>query len=165
MRHAGLFAVVALCLRIASANAQEPTAGSANCPISPLAAPVRYHRLHQIPTEPEEDDVTHHVVTPGGMVLATPEMVAATDILTIVARDQDAVCFGLLTFARDHHMCALTGVARSESGDTFLFREGDAAVRFTFLDGDQVRVEPVGKGYRNRCEPLGKIEPTIYTLK
>jgi hypothetical protein len=164
MRYAGLLAVLVLCLAVASANPQEPLAGSPSCPISTVAAPSRYDRLHQIPTVAARDDISHRMVTPGGMMLDLPKMVAATDVLTIVARDEGAMCFGLLTFSRDRHRCELTGVARSVSDDTFLFREGDVAVRFTFLGDDQVRVEPIGTEYRNQCESLGKIEPAIYTL-
>jgi hypothetical protein len=163
MRNARLPVVFAVCCYVATANTQEPTVGSSRCPISPLVTPVRYERLHQISTTPAPDDVTHKIVTPGGMVMDTPKMVAATDVLTVVARDQAVLCFGLLTFARERHKCEFSGVARIEVGGTFLFREEDVVVRFTFLDGDQVRVQPVGANYRSQCESAAQIQPAIYT--
>lgn len=99
------------------------------------------------------------------MILDTPKMVAATDVLTIVARDPETLCFELLTFARERHKCELSGVARKESDSAYLYRDGDASVRFTFLDQDRVSVEPVGAGYRTRCEQSGKIERAIYTAE
>ena len=104
------------------------------------------------------------MVTPGGMVLDAPKMVAATDVLTLVARTPNALCFSLRTFARDRHTCELRGLARKESGRAYLFSDNGAVVRFTFIAENQVRVEPVGNGYRSRCEPAGKIERAIYTL-
>ena len=98
------------------------------------------------------------------MVLQTPKMVAATDVLTVVARDPDAMCFRLLTFARERHRCELTGVARRHSESEYLFRNASVVVRFTFIDEQQVNVEPVGTGYRSQCEPSGKIERATYTL-
>jgi hypothetical protein len=144
------------------ASAQDALAPSDTCPIPALQEQVRYERWHQIPTKPAHDDITHKVVTPGGMVLDTPKMVAVRDVLSIAARDHTAVCFNLLTYARDRHMCKVSGVGRSESGDKYLFREDEMIVRFTFLDSDQVRVEPVGTGVRKQCEGSGKIERAVY---
>ena len=165
MRSVWLPAVLTAFLCPASANAQEPVAGDSSCPISTLAAPVRYERLHQVPTRPAHDDVSHKMVTPGGMVLDTPRMVAVMDVLTIAARDHTAVCFSLLTFARERRKCEFTGIARNEVGDAFLFGDGDVVVRFTFIGDDQVRVAPIGDGYRKRCESSGEIQPAIYTRK
>ena len=139
-----------------------PLCASDTCPIPALQAQVRYERLHQIPINPAHDDITHKVVTPGGMVLDTPKMVAVRDVLTIAARDHTAVCFNLLTYARDRHMCKVSGVGRSESGDAYVFREDEMVVRLTFLDSDQVRVEPVGTEVRKQCEGSGKIERAVY---
>jgi hypothetical protein len=97
------------------------------------------------------------------MVLSTPNMVAATDVLTIAARDTSVMCFHLRTFARERQTCEIEGVARKESESAYLFREDQISVRFTFIAEDRVTVEPVGIGYRDRCEPYGKIERAIYT--
>lgn len=164
MRYGGYLAFLPLYLVLASASAQDPPLGS-SCPITATASPVRYSRLHQIPTVASRDDVSHKIVTPGGMVLDTPKMVAATDVLTIVARDPDAMCFRLLTFARDRHRCEVTGVARRHSEGAYLFRNDNIVVRFTFIDEHQVNVEPVGTGYRSRCEPSGEIERAIYHVE
>lgn len=163
MRFAKELAGVALCLVFASASAQN-AAPNSSCPIVASASPASYSRPHQVPTTAARDDTTHHVVTPGGMVLDTPKMVAATDVLTVVARDPNVLCFHLLTFSRERHRCELTGVARKGSEGAYLFREDTAAVRFTFIGDEQVNVEPVGDDYRKRCEPSGKIEPATYTL-
>ncbi len=163
MNYAREFAFVALCVVLAGASAQDSSVDS-SCPIATLQAPVRYSRLHQIPTVAPRDDISHKIVTPGGMVLDAPKMVAATDVLTIVARDSDTLCFGLLTFARERHTCEITGVARKESEGTYLFHDDAAVVRFTFDGEDQVSVEPVGTGYQSRCKPSGKIDTAIYTL-
>lgn len=151
------------CLSLTSAYAQAPIPGS-SCPIAAMTAPARYTRLHQIPTVAPPDDISHKVVTPGGMVLDTPKMVAATDVLTIVARDPDVVCFSLLTFARDRHKCELTGVARKASASTYVFHADEAALRLTFVGKDRVDVEPIGTGYRARCERSGEIERASYRL-
>ncbi|WP_116812989.1 hypothetical protein [Steroidobacter cummioxidans] len=135
-----------------------------SCPISATASPVSYGRLHQIPTVAPNNDVSHTVITPGGMILHTPEMVAATDVLTVVARDQDALCFHLLTLAKDWHKCDIQGVASKESANSYLFADGSAAVRFTFIGEDQVDVAPIGTAYRSRCEPSGSIQRATYTL-
>jgi hypothetical protein len=164
MKYIRKLALIALCSTLASANAQD-LAPHASCPLEILAAPIRFTRLHQIPTVAPRDDISHKMVTPGGMVLDTPKMVAATDVLTLVAREPNALCFSLRTFARDRHTCELRGLARKESGSTYLFSDNTAIVRLTFIAEDQVRVEPVGTGYRTRCEPSGKIEPAIYRLE
>lgn len=164
MRDAGKLASVPLYLVLASASAQNPARDN-SCPISATPSPARFSRLHQVPTTAARDDVTHTIVTPGGMVLKTPKMVAATDVLTITARDPDAMCFRLLTFARDRHTCKLTGVAPRHSEGVYLFRSDNVVVRFTFIDEHHVNVEPVGTGYRSRCEPSGEIEPATYTFE
>lgn len=163
MSHAGTLACLSACVALGAANARDSTHVGA-CPISATAVPVRYTRLHQIPTAAPRDDVSHKVVTPGGMILDTPKMVAATDVLTITGRDSNVLCFDLLTFARDRHTCKVTGVARKESGHTYLFRDDSVVVRFTFVEGDQIRVEPVGVGDRSRCEESGEIARATYTL-
>jgi len=163
MRHAREFAFIALYSTLASARAQD-LAPEASCPLALKTPAVRYSRLHQIPTTARPDDISHKVVTPGGMVLDTPKMVAATDVLTLLAHEPSALCFSLQTFARDRHTCQLRGLARKESGTTYLFSDNTAVVRLTFITEDQVGVEPVGTGYRSRCEPSGKIEAAIYTL-
>jgi hypothetical protein len=163
MRYARALPLMALCSTFASAQAQG-LAPEVSCPIAMNTPIVRFSRLHQIPTAARPDDITHKVVTPGGMILDTPKMVAATDVLTLVAREANALCFELRTFARDRHTCELEGLARKEEGTTYLFSDDGAVVRLTFMTEDQVRVEPVGTGYRTRCEPSGKIETATYTL-
>jgi hypothetical protein len=147
---------------VVTAHADEPNIGNLSCPGVQSGELVQYGRLHQIPTAAAADDPVHRMITPGGMILDQPKMVAATDVLTIASRDQSAMCFGLVTFARDRHRCDVTGLARAESSNTYVFREGDVAVRFTFLSADQVRVEPIGDGYRVGCQSHGRIEPAIY---
>jgi hypothetical protein len=163
MRYARKFALIALSSTLVSANAQDLAPG-ASCPVAIMAAPIRFGRLHQIPTTAPRDDISHKMVTPGGLVFDTPKMVAATDVLSIVARTPNALCFSLRTFARDRHTCELSGVADKQSGMEYLFSDDTAVVRLTFIAEDQVRVEPVGAGYRTRCQASGKIEPAIYTL-
>lgn len=158
---APLFVFACVLLSATSAHAQEPGSTS-NCTASRLSSPERYERLHQIPTTAAHEDVTHKVITPGGMVLSTPNMVAATDVLTIVARDESALCFELLTLGRERDECAISGQARSEGRGTFVFRERDTAVRFTFSNDDQVSVEPIGNGYREHCESAGEIQSAMY---
>jgi hypothetical protein len=150
--------LVCLCALSAEARAETP----ADCPIPPLATSLRYEHLHQIPTTPGADDVTHKVVTPGGMVLDTPNMVAATDVLTMFALDQSVMCFGLLTFARERNRCDISGVAHKEADGTFLYRDGNVVVRFTFPAEDQIKVEPIATGYRDQCEPSGEIQLATY---
>ena len=158
MKRIGIVVSVALFgLVLASAGAGE------SCPIPAMAVPIRYTRLHQIPTVAPRDEISHKIVTPGGMLLDTPKLVAATDVLAVVARDHDTLCFRLLTFARERHKCELTGVARKESDSAYLFHEDSTVVRFTFLGEHQVTVEAVGDGYLGRCERFGKIERAIYT--
>src|SRR5688572_22970427 len=163
MRYHRELGFVALCSMAASASAQDIASGAA-CPLAVLESPVQYSRLHQIPTAAAPDDITHKMVTPGGMILDAPKMVAATDVLTVLAQEPNAVCFSLRTFARDRHTCELEGLARKEAGTTYLFSDDSAVVRLTFIAEDQVRVEPVGTGYRRRCEQSGKIEAAIYTV-
>jgi hypothetical protein len=163
MRYSQEVAFVALCSMAASASAQDIASGAA-CPLAVLASPVQFSRLHQIPTAAAPDDITQKMVTPGGMILDTPKMVAATDVLTLLAKEPNAVCFKLRTFARDRQTCELGGIARKEARSTYLFSDDAAVIRLTFTAEDQIRVEPVGTGYRSRCEPSGKIETAIYTL-
>lgn len=151
-----------LALGLASAGARE-VGTNGSCPLPALAEPVRFSRPHQIATVAPRDDVSHKVVTPGGMVLDTPKWVAATDVLTLFARDQEVMCFDLLTFARERNRCQFAGVARSTSDGAYAFRENSAVVRFTFTSETEVSIEAVGEGYRSRCEPSGKIERAIYT--
>ena len=163
MRYRRELVFVAFCSMAASTSAQDIASGAA-CPLAVLESPVQYSRLHQIPTAAAPDDITHKMVTPGGMILDTPKMVAATDVLTLLAQEPNAVCFKLRTFARDRHTCELGGLAHKETGTTYVFSDDTAVVRLTFIAEDQVRVEPIGTGYRSRCEPSGKIESAIYTL-
>ncbi len=145
----------------ASADADPP---DTSCPIPSAASPASYSRLHQIPTVARDNDVSHTVVTPGGMVLHTPEMVAATDVLTVLAHDPTAMCFHLLTLGKDRNKCEIEGVARPESPSSYLFDDGGTSVRFTFTSEDRVEVTPIGTGYRNRCERSGSIQRAVYTL-
>jgi hypothetical protein len=163
VKHAAI-ASIALCLVWASAGAQDSTLGG-SCPISAEASPVRYSRLHQIPTVASRGDISHTIVTPGGMVLHTPKMIAATDVLTILARDPDSLCFHLLTFARERHKCELAGTARRLSEGSYLFSNDTLSVRFTFVGEQQINVEPAGTGYRSRCEPFGKLEQATYDIE
>lgn len=156
-------AVAAVGLALVCHDTRAQTLDGA-CPISQSRSPRQYTRLHQIPTTPRPDDVSHKVVTPGGMVLETPKMVGATDVLTVRARDSNVLCFSLLTVGRDRHTCKLAGIALVESDGAYLFREDDVAVRFAFSGADQVIVEPLGMGYRRRCEPSGKIERATYEV-
>jgi hypothetical protein len=167
MNHAPAFAtVVALWVApFQGGQADEPSVSSAQCTLTPLASPVRYERLHQIPTDPEPDDPTHKMVTPGGMILETPHMRAATDSVTIVARDSTALCFELVTFWRNHSRCEIRGMARSAGREDYVFREDEVALRLLPLAPDRIRVEPMGEGYRKRCEPSGRVEAAIYTLR
>ncbi len=165
VRRCGVLALAVAAVGVALATEStraEVVEGS--CPKSESSSPTRYTRLHQIPTVAPRDDVTHKVVTPGGMILDTPKMVAATDVLTVLARDSNVLCFSLLTFGRDRHTCELAGVAFRESEGAYLYRQDDAAVRFTFSGDDQVNVDPIGTSYRRRCEPSGKIEPATYKI-
>jgi hypothetical protein len=50
-------------------------------------------------------------LTPGGMVLELPKMLAASDVLTIVNRDDSGLSFELTTFGRDRHQCTIEGLA------------------------------------------------------
>jgi hypothetical protein len=159
----GWVAFLILCLVSAGANAQHAQADT-SCPISAAASPASYSRLHQIPTTAAHNDVSHTVVTPGGMVLHTPDMVAATDVLTVTARDPEAMCFHLLTFAKERRKCEIVGVAKKETESSYLFNDGNAAVRFTFMDADEVEVAPIGTAYRSQCEPSGSIERATYIL-
>jgi DNA-binding transcriptional MerR regulator len=142
-----------------TASPQEPAA----CPLPRYAEPMEFMRAHQIPTRPAPDDPTHKMVTPGGMVLETPKMVAAVDVLRVEARDASTMCFSLTTVGRDHQRCEIAGVAHiSSDSATYVFREHDVQVRFRFQDEGEVRVEPEGEGYRSQCEPRGGIEPGVY---
>lgn len=152
---------VTTCLVLASASTSGADPSS-SCPIPAGTSQLRYSRPHQIPTVAERDDPSHTIVTPGGMVLSAPKMVLATDVLTVTARDSDVLCFHLLTPARERHRCEVQGVARKEAENAYLFSDDGVSVRFTFTPEDQVIVEPLGTGYRSRCEPSGKIERAIY---
>jgi hypothetical protein len=162
MKYAGALASLALFLVHADASAQDSALASF-CLQSTAAAPVRFSRLHQVPTVAPRDDVSHKVVTPGGMVLDTPKLVAATDVLSVIQCDRDTMSFHLLTFSRERQRCELTGIARKEPGGAYLFRDDGVVVRFTFVAADRLNVEPVGSSYRQRCEPLGRIERATYT--
>lgn len=155
---------VAVVLAPVAGSAQQAGFERAICPIPHLAQPIEFIRPHQIPTRPAHDDPTHKVVTPGGMILETPKMVAATDVLRVEARDQSVMCFELITVARDRHRCEIAGMAQIYSNGAYLFREQDVEVRFTFQsDAAAVKIEPVGEGYKSRCAPLGQIVAGVYT--
>lgn len=157
MKAALFCAVVLICARA------FPTAGAAegvedeSCPVvGATPSPEQYQRVHQIPTTNHEN---LPMVTPGGMILEVPKMVAATDVLTVIGRDESALCFRLVTFGPNHHQCELFGVARSESGPVYAFRDEGSAIRLTILNADQIRVEPMGATDRRKCV----IEAATYT--
>lgn len=157
------FTFLTLLLVPATASTQDGAPDSI-CPIPPSEPPLSYSRLHQIPTTAPDHDVSHTIVTPGGMVLHSPNMVAATDVLTVVARDPDAMCFHLITLAKEWRRCEIEGVASKESQGSYLFRDDSIAIRLTFIGDDQVKVVPIGTTYRSRCEASGSIESATYTL-
>jgi hypothetical protein len=163
MRYHSALAFLTLLLVPASASAQVAPHDS-SCPLPTPALPVNYSRLHQIPTTASNDDVSHTIVTPGGMLLHSPNMIAARDVLAVIARDPDAMCFHLLTLGKERHTCELGGIARKESQGSYLFSDAGVAIRFTFIAEDQVNVAPIGTTYRSACEPLGSVEQAIYTL-
>jgi hypothetical protein len=45
----------------------------------------------------------------------------------------------------------------------YVFRENDIILRLTVLGVDQIRIEPVGRGYRSQCDALGTIDSATYT--
>lgn len=165
MRKAVSLAASAVCIvgGVAAQDAGQP-AGARNCPI-PATAPALYTRLHQIPTTPDPGDPQHTVITPGGMVLETPKMVAAEDMLQVAARDADTLCFTLITFARDWHTCQLSGVAVSASEHEYVFREASAVLHFRLSNDGAIDVTPEGEGYRSHCEPRGRIDPAQFTIE
>ena len=148
-----------------AAQADESPASKVQCPLAPLAVPERYERPHQIPTKPAPDDPIHKMVTPGGMILETPRMIAATDSLTITGRNATTLCFEVVTFSRNRSRCELSGMASSEGRGTYVFRQDEVALRLVPLAPDQIRVEPIGDGYRKHCESFGRIDAAIYTLR
>lgn len=162
---APLCAVVAVLVPAAGAAKQMAQPEPAVCPIPRSAEPLEFVRPHQIPTQAAHDDRTHKIVTPGGMILDTPKMVAAVDVLRVEARDPSAMCFALTTVARDHHRCEIAGVAQPSSNSTYVFREQELELRFTFQSDGAVKVEPVGEGYGSRCEPQGQIAAGVYTRR
>lgn len=165
MKRAVSLAAPAVC--IVSGVAAQDTAGASgarSCPIT-ATAPALYTRAHQIPTTPEPDDPQHRIITPGGMILETPKMVAAEDRLQVAARNAEAMCFTLITFARDWHRCELSGVATSTSGREYVFREDDAIVHFRLSNDDAIDVTPEGDGYRSHCERRGRIDPARFTIE
>jgi hypothetical protein len=127
-----------------------------------IVAGEEYHRLHQIPVK-NRDPYAAPMVTPGGMVLELPKMIAASDVLTIVNRDDSGLSFELTTFGRDRHQCTIEGLAPPESEGVYVFRENDVILRLTVLGVDQIRIEPVGRGYRSQCDALGTIDSATYT--
>lgn len=127
-----------------------------------IVAAEEYHRLHQIPVK-NRDPYGVPMVTPGGMVLELPKMVAATDVLAIVNRDDSGLTFELTTFGRDRHRCIIEGRASPESEGVYVFSEDEVILRLTVLSGDRIRVEPVGAGYRSQCDALGTVDAAIYT--
>jgi len=147
-----------------AAAADTPPGSNSQCPLEPLATPERYERPHQIPTKPAPDDPAHKMVTPGGMVLELPKMVAATDTLTMSGRDASTFCFELVTFSRNRSRCEIRGVARDDGQGILVFREGDAMLRLEPLSRDEIKIEPVGDGYRRYCESGGRIDAAVYTL-
>jgi hypothetical protein len=154
---------IAVVLAPFAGSAQQAGFERAICPIPHSAEPIVFVRRHQIPTRPAHDDPAHKVITPGGMILQTPKMVAAADVLRVEARDQSVMCFELITVARDHHRCEIAGVAQFYSDGAYLFRERNVEVRFTFQSDGGVKIEPVGEGDRARCAPLGQIVAGVYT--
>jgi hypothetical protein len=105
------------------------------------------------------------VITPGGMILVSPKMVETTDVLSIVARDRSAMCFTLIMFGKNHYRCEITGPARAELDDAYVFNSGNVTLRFRLRGTDEVQVEPLGDRNRNRCGWLGKIEPSVFTTQ
>jgi hypothetical protein len=161
MNHRLCLALLLWVAVVYAARADESSASSAQCPLALLADPIRYERLHQIPTKAAPDDPTHKIVTPGGMILETPRMVAATDTLTIIARDSSALCFELITFSRNRSRCHMSGVARAEELGTF--QEHELSLRMVLLTPEQIRVEPLADAYRKHCEKSGRVDSAIYT--
>lgn len=106
------------------------------------------------------------MVTPGGMILEQPKMVAATDVLTLIQLDDATLCVDLVTFARERHECRVQGIAARETGGTYvptyILRRDDPLLRLTFLDADTIQVEPVGTDYHAFCERRGRIDAAAF---
>jgi hypothetical protein len=103
------------------------------------------------------------MITPGGMILETPQMIAARDSLTIVASSSSALCFEVVTFSRNRDRCEISGSAVIEAPNDYVFREGEVALRLVQLGSGEIRVQPIGAGYRKRCAASGRIDDAIYT--
>jgi hypothetical protein len=154
-----LVAVAAACLTVRSVRAAVDA--ETPCPISHADAPAEtYERLHQIPTR---DRRRLPMVTPGGMILESPKMVAATDVLTITARDETTICYRLVTFARDRARCTAAGAAQRESDSASAYLDQRAGVRLVVLDSERISVEPLEQRTRASCEPNGGIEAAVYS--
>lgn len=116
------------------------------------------------------------MVTPGGMVLAQPRMVAATDVLELAPRGhavagkcagtqdfcEDALCVELRTIGRNRHECRVGGVARLRADGTYVLGNGATLLRLTLMGAGTIWVEPVGTAYLRFCESYGRIDSARY---
>ena len=141
-------AVVSLILAGISfdARSEEPDLSRLRCPVASA--------------EQVQTDYLHNHEAP--VVGSTQPTEIMTDKLTVLARDAKTLCFGLVTLARNGHMCGLMGVAQSKTDGAFLYEEGDVALRLTVLSDSRIQVSPVGEGYRSHCGMHGLIEDAIY---
>ncbi len=132
-----------------SAQAEEPNLSRLKCPASPAATKhVIYEREHEVP-----------------VVGADAPATLMTDVLTVVGQDPRVLCFGLITFARNGHMCGIMGVARAVPDGSYLLEDGDVRIRLAVLSSAQIQVEPIDERYRARCGFFGRIESAVYELR
>lgn len=127
-------------------TAEPPDIEELSCPLSKSQPYSEFRRSHEVPT-----------VSTGKWQPETVE-----DILTIVGREENLLCFHLVTYAMNYHTCGVMGVAAGDGHNTYLLSDGPYVIRLLMLDNDHVRVEPVGEGYRENCGTSGVIEPAVY---
>ena len=146
-RHQFIIAAMFLAGPCAPALAEEPNLEQLKCPVQPSLQPNdEYRHAHEVLS-----------ISSGPLQLEMAEV-----LLTVVGRDAQFLCFGLITYARNYHMCGFMGVARRTSSNSYLFREGGTELRFTVLDSKRFRVEPIGEGYKDRCGMWGVVWLVIY---
>jgi hypothetical protein len=130
------------------ARSEEPDLSRLTCPVRTSAdVQLRYEHKHEVPVVGSDQPIE-----------------VVSDELTVVGRDSKIVCFGLITYARNFHMCGLMGAAHLGDDGSFLFQEGEVTIRLIILSDRKIQVSAVGDGYRTRCGMYGVIENATYEL-
>lgn len=154
-------------LRSTSAPLLPPLSLAANaqtCADQPSDKDATYFgRPHQVPHAAEG---MRTIKRNDGTTVEVPALAEVTDGLVLWRQTSAGVCFPVTTYARNGHECSVQGLAVATAQGGFLFTDRKCSIRLRLLNGNRVRLQPLGPDCKqDHCGLFGVIEAATYARR